>query len=511
MIVYNPSIYLTFFLLFSLTGFTQDLNRHDVSEENLSNHLFYLASDSLNGRGINSKELNFAAEYIKDNLQQLEISLPKEGFYQLFTLTSLNSAKENSFFKVLNKRGKEKESIEHFIAFNQSSNELDIQGELLFAGFGMISTLPAEKNSEEIDVKGKIVLYSAGTPQAFREGNSHRFNNALERRKMEDMQNAGAKALILVTSIQDTANTTYNQILHMAERQKFTMNDSEVNKLPDIFIVNPQTADEITGKKMNWEKTLKSISENEQQNLFSLKNNRVHIHSFINEQKVEAKNVIAFVEGSDSLLKDECIVFVAHYDHLGIADNGEIYNGADDNASGVATLLEVARMFSLLPEKPKRSILFLFPTAEEIGLYGSEYYSLNPLFPMEKTVACINLDMVGRVYEERDSVWSGSPKQVKDFNGIYTLVNDFSKNLKNITKEACTHLDLTPDFSLPQQFFYSSDHYHFHKNRVPVLNLSTGYTADYHKTTDTADRIRTDKMKRVAQLCFTLGMKLGNR
>ncbi|MFW6289580.1 MAG: M20/M25/M40 family metallo-hydrolase [Mariniphaga sp.] len=507
---YSP-IFLSFFLSFCITSNAQHFSAHDVSEENLGTHIQYLASDSLKGRGINSPELNIAAEYIKDNLRYMEMSGFENGFFQPFTLTSLQADKGNSFLKVLNKRGKEKKSIQRFIAFNQNVNDLDIQGELVFAGFGMFDSFAADNNLRESDIKDKIILYSAGTPETFREGSAHKFNNALERDKMKKMQDAGAKAVILVTSIQDSSNTTYNQILHMTERQKYTLEAGEAGNLPDIFIINPETADKITGRKMNWGKTLQAISASKEQKLPALKNNRVHIRSVISEQLVEAKNVVALVEGSDSLLKDECITYVAHYDHLGTGKNGAIYNGADDNASGVATLLEVARMFSQLPEKPKRSILFLFPSAEEIGLYGSEYYSQNPLFPMEKTVACINLDMVGRVYEERDSVWSGSPKQVKDFNGIYALVNDFSLHLKELTTEVCSSLQLEPDFSLPSRFFYNSDHYHFHKNKVPVLNISTGYSADYHKPTDTADRVRTDKIKRIAQLCFQAGMELANQ
>lgn len=508
--IFKPLLLLPFFYVILLTGNAQDIDLPHFSEEKLRSHIFYLASDSMYGRGINTPELELAANYIKENLQKSKVSSPDEGFFQFFTLTSLTIDKDNSHLNILNKRGKKKKSIPNFIAFNQNSNVADIEGELLFAGFGLDKSFHLEDNSENINYKGKIILYSAGTPESFREGNSHRLDNSLERRKMLKMQEAGAKALILVTSIQDTANSTYNQIRHMTERQKFTLNANETNLLPDIFIINPETADKLTGRKFNWGKTLKSISENNEQDLPSLKNNRVHVRSIMTENVAEAKNVIGLIEGSDSLLKEECIVFVAHYDHLGTNDEGEIYNGADDNASGVATLLELAGMFSRNAVKSKRSILFLFPSAEEIGLFGSDYYSQNPLFPIENTVACINLDMVGRVYEARDSVWNRSPKPAKDFNGIYTLVNDFSPSLKTMTEETCSQLDLEPDFSLPGQFFYTSDHYHFHKNQVPVLNISTGYSADYHKPTDTADRIRTDKMKRVAQLCYLLGMELGN-
>ena len=483
----------------------------EVSEDRLRRHISFLASDSLKGRGVNTPEVNLAAMYIKNNIQQMNASSPADDFFQHFTITSLVFDKNDSYLKVLNRKGKKKKHIKNFIAFNQQSNIVDIEGEMIFAGFGITGSLPADADREETDYSGKIVLYSAGTPETFRTGTSHRLNNSLEQQKMMKMQDAGAKALVLVTSIHDADNSIYNQIRSTSERQKFTLAARPTSKLPDVFIITPQTADELTGKNLNWGKTLTAVSENGIQNLSTAKSFPVRIRSVITEEMVESKNVIGLIEGSDSLLKDECVVFIAHYDHLGTNSKGEIFNGADDNASGVATLIEVAGMFSRQAVKPRRSMLFLFPAAEEIGLFGSDHYTQNPVFPLEKTAACINLDMVGRVFEERDTVWDHSPKQVKDFDGIYTLVNDFSPSLKKMTTEACLTLELEPDFSLPAQFFYTSDHYHFHKNQVPVLNISTGYSADYHKPTDTADRIRTDKMKRVAHLCYLLGTELGNK
>lgn len=229
-----------------------------------------------------------------------------------------------------------------------------------------------------------------------------------------------------------------------------------------------------------------------------------------NTQLIPAQNVVGILEGSDAHLKDECIVFMAHYDHLGTDEKGNIFNGADDNSTGCAILLELAEAFSHLEKKPCRSVVFLWTTAEEIGMLGSEYYAENPVFPPGNTKAVINIDMAGRVYEPRDSVWKNSPKLVKDFNGIYTLISDFSPELDEITDSACKQLDLVPDKSLPDYFFRSSDHRHFHSREVPVLNLSTGYHADYHKVTDEVSRIRFDKVKRVADLCFLVGFEMAN-
>ena len=230
-----------------------------------------------------------------------------------------------------------------------------------------------------------------------------------------------------------------------------------------------------------------------------------------NTELISTQNVVGILEGSDTRLKDECIVFMAHYDHLGTDEEGNIFNGADDNATGCAILLELAEAFSQLTKMPRRSILFLWTTAEETGMLGSQHYAQNPVFPLEKTKAVINIDMAGRVYEPRDSVWKNSPKLVKDFNGIYTLISDFSPELDETTLSACNQLDLVPDKSLPDYFFRSSDHHHFHSREIPVLNLSTGYHADYHKVTDEISRIRFDKVKRVADLCILVGFEMANQ
>jgi Zn-dependent M28 family amino/carboxypeptidase len=227
-------------------------------------------------------------------------------------------------------------------------------------------------------------------------------------------------------------------------------------------------------------------------------------------EPVDAKNVIGIVEGSHPELKQECVVFMAHYDHLGVNEDGDVYNGADDNGSGTVTLMEVAEAFSSLKEKPKRSIVFLWVTAEEIGLFGSRFYTENPVVPLEKTVTCINIDMDGRVYEPRDSVWKRSPKMVKDFDGLFTLSNQIWPELNEISNANCEKLGLIPDNSLPEHFLRSSDHYHFHNNNVPILNFATGYHADYHKVGDEVSKINFEKIKRVSDLCFLVGLEIAN-
>ncbi|SRR5690554_418101 len=493
------------------TGSTQNDIKSSISQSRIKEYVDFLASDELNGRGIGSPELTKAAHYIQEQLIKLNVKKPPSGYLQPFTLTRISADKTNSTITVSNKKGRTKKQTNQFVALNQTKDTVTINGEFIFAGFG--PSLNSEGNTSQTlpDINGKIVLYSAGSPQLYLNKASGEWNNPLEQKKIEALFRSGAKALILVTSPEDTENITYRHFENLSERQKYSLPNKSSDNSRAIFIVHPQTAEKLMRGSFNWSKALAKAAHQNDESFISVDNKNIIIQSILNREAVPAMNVAGYLEGSDSILKHEHVVFISHYDHLGRNEDGEIFNGADDNASGVAAVLETAGLFSYTEQKPRRSIVFLFPSAEEVGLLGSGYYSQNPVFPLENTVACINLDMVGRVSEPRDSVWANSPKPAKDFNGIYVLANKFDPTLKTIADSTCRQLELVPDHSLPERFFYSSDHYHFHKNKVPVLNFSTGYTADYHKITDTSDRIRTDKIQRVVQLCYLVGMELASK
>jgi hypothetical protein len=494
------------FLLLSCSGFTQDLNLPFISKIKLANHINFLASDSLQGRGFTSKipALEITADYIEATIKRTGLQYNGEGYSQNFDLIESARDEENTFLKIFGNRKEKIFSRGDFVLLNQKSEIVEIKGELIFAGFGWNDENFGFENMDGQELKNKVVLISAGTPESFQGEFSHHWNNSLERNKTDRIFNAGARAVILITSVQDKENKTFGQVSYWANNPKFSLEKNSTKDETNLVIATPKVADAITGKKGRWKKTLQKMVKKGKPVSFIPKN-KIQLKSARKVEEKKGRNIVGFVEGSHPVLKEECVVFMAHYDHLGMNKSGEIYNGADDNASGTATLLEVARAFKQVEEKPKRSIVFLWVTAEEVGLIGSEYYSKNPVFPLENTVACINLDMVGRVYEPRDSVWAHSPKLVKPLNEIYALVNDFDPDLKKTTETACAKLGLTPDFSLPENFFYSSDHYHFHRNEIPMLNFSTGYSADYHQPTDDADRINFEKIKKVAELCYLVG------
>ncbi|MGB2341548.1 MAG: M28 family metallopeptidase [Flavobacteriaceae bacterium] len=229
----------------------------------------------------------------------------------------------------------------------------------------------------------------------------------------------------------------------------------------------------------------------------------------INKKKVATENVVAIIEGSEK--PDEYIVISSHLDHIGIHD-GQINNGADDDGSGTVSMLEIAEAFQKAVEDgkgPKRSIVFLHVTGEEKGLLGSKYYTDNPLYPLANTIANLNIDMVGRTDPKRKS---SNP----DY--IYLIGSDrLSTELHELSEEvnkATVNIELDYTFNAhddPNRFYFRSDHYNFGKNNIPVIFYFNGTHADYHKPTDTVEKIEFDLMKTRAQLIFATAWELANK
>ncbi len=221
-----------------------------------------------------------------------------------------------------------------------------------------------------------------------------------------------------------------------------------------------------------------------------------------------SENVVAFIKGTEK--PDELIVISAHYDHLGM-HNGKIYNGADDNGSGTVAILEIAEAFQKAVKNgngPKRSILFLHVTGEEKGLLGSKFYVTFPIFPLKNTIVNLNIDMIGRVDE----------KHTNNPNYIYLIgSNRLSTELHNISEEMnskFTKLYLDYTFNAeddPNRFYYRSDHYNFAKNNIPALFYFNGIHKDYHKPTDTPDKINYELLAKRTQLIFYTAWEIANR
>lgn len=224
----------------------------------------------------------------------------------------------------------------------------------------------------------------------------------------------------------------------------------------------------------------------------------------------DSYNLLAFIEGSE--YPNEVIVISAHSDHIGVRNDGEIYNGADDNGSGTVTLMELARVFKKAADagdRPKRSILFLHVTGEEIGLYGSRYYAdENPIYPLDNTICNLNIDMIGRIDPQKENnpeyiYLIGSDKISTELHEISEMANAQYTNLE---------LDYTyNDDNDPNRFYYRSDHYNFAKNGIPVIFYFNGVHEDYHAVGDTPDKIDYDLLAKRAKLIFYTAWEVANK
>ena len=231
------------------------------------------------------------------------------------------------------------------------------------------------------------------------------------------------------------------------------------------------------------------------------------IEKMLNNNYIRGENIIGFIEGTD--LKDEIIIITAHYDHLGIKDT-LIYNGADDNGSGTVAIMEIAQAFMIAKKEgngPRRSVLIMPVSGEEKGLLGSKYYTDNPIYPLENTVANLNVDMIGRIDNYHDN---------PDY--IYLIGSDrLSTELHQISEEVNDkYINLDLDYKYndkddPNRYYYRSDHYNFAKNNIPVIFYFNGVHADYHKASDTVEKIHFPKIEKISRYIFLTAWELANR
>ena len=228
---------------------------------------------------------------------------------------------------------------------------------------------------------------------------------------------------------------------------------------------------------------------------------------FKSNQTIRGENVLGYIEGTD--LKDELIIITAHYDHLGKHDS-LIFNGADDDASGVAGAMEIAEAFMIAKKEgygPRRSILIMPVSGEEKGLLGSEYYTDNPIYPLENSIANLNIDMIGRLDDWHDNG-----------NYVYLIGSDrLSLELHNLNEEInAKYIGLDLDYRFndeedPNRYYYRSDHYNFAKNNIPVIFYFNGIHEDYHRPSDTIEKLDFNKIETITKLIFLTAWELANR
>lgn len=468
-----------------------------ITEAELKEHLYTYASDEYEGRETGQPGQKKAIAYLKAHYEKLGIpAAQSNGNYFQDVPLELSKLPVGS----ITVNGTEFSIGQNLLTFSKATGSFD---EVVYVGYGIEEGDYSDYKG--LDVKGKIILVKAGEPM--NANGTHTLSGSDEKsawsnlsessgKRTELANKKGVKAILYYDGNNFKRYMSYYNHMKRNDSGKMGIKDPDENIIASFFInavlaktIFPTIEDDHNPKKLPTAISLNLTSNN---------------------SDVKSENVVAFLKGSEK--PNEYLIISSHLDHIGITEDGQINNGADDDGSGSVALLEIAEAFKKAADagqRPKRSIVFLHVTGEEKGLLGSQYYTdFDPIFPLEQTVANLNIDMIGRI----------DPKREGNRNYIYLIGSDkLSTELHQLSEDinskyANLELDYTfNDENDPNRFYYRSDHYNFAKNNIPIIFYFNGTHADYHKPGDTPDKINYDLLENRTRLIFHTAWEVANR
>ncbi len=441
----------------------------------------YLASDEMKGRGDGSPELDKAADYIASQfrLWGLRPMGDSNSYFQDFEITTGALAGPKTELQVNRTSLKVNQD---FVPL-PFSNTAVFDGPLVFAGYGITAPELQYDDYQTIDATGAIVLVLRHQPQETQDRspfNSSQHNTFIN--KAINAKQHGARGIIFITDL-NHEDEEVGRATRGADTDDLGIPAVHAKRAPLLKLFVD------AGKDLGM--IQKKIDTNLQPQSFELPV-RAHIATDIVRTRKTVKNVVAGITGSDPALQNEWVIVGAHYDHLGLGDRnslapsqiGQIHHGADDNASGTAGVLELSRLAAMNKNEWKRSVLFITFAGEETGLLGSSYFANHPTIPLKNTMAMLNMDMIGRLNNDRLFI-----------GGVGTSPS-FRSWLEELNNSVHLHLDYS------DSGYGASDHMSFNAKKLPVLFFFSGLHTDYHKPTDTADKINANGAVRVLSLVY---------
>ncbi len=469
-------------LSFSLSPglFSQTITSPDITVKDLTSDIFFLASDSLRGRYTGTPGSIRAAEFIRAQFKQAGLKLLGEDGFQFFEVVVSVRAGENNSFKIDDKSAKSGIDFTPF-PFSRNASE---NCPVVFAGYGFEIKQDSLvwNDYEGVDVTGKWVMILRGDPEAEKQESRFAMYSD-DRDKVLLARDKGAAGVIFVSGKHFDPK---DELVSMY----FDKTQSTAG-IP-VIDVKRSLADQILAADHV------SVDTLESQLISGLKPHSMAISTKVDattevlQDKVMARNVVGLLEGSDPILKDSYIIVGAHYDHLGMGGPGSgsrlldslaIHNGADDNASGVAGVMELAALFASERPSIKRSIVFVAFDGEELGLLGSRRFVSNPLINMKNVDAMVNFDMIGRLKKDDQAIMIGGTGTSAESEGILDSLD--TEGIK---------LNFSPEGYGP------SDHAAFYAENIPVFFFTTGAHEDYHTPDDDWDRINYEGEKKVLEI-----------
>lgn len=502
-----------------------------VNAERIKAHVEFLADDTLKGRDTGSEGHQIAVNYVKSNFKQLGL-LPQgdhDTYEQQVTFRKAFLEEGSAKMSIESTSGTVELSFKDDFLMSGSSLENDsmIKAETVFVGYGVIAPDFGYNDYEDIDVKGKIVVVLKGRPDDLPSEEGAHIGSGGE--KVRHAAERGAVGFITIHTPKREKVRSFVKSAKFANTPRLSWVGKDgipFGKYPEIkggaYVHHERATTLFDGAEKTLAELFELDSNNEAIKGFPL-NSTVMLANKSRHEEITSPNVVATLEGSDPVLKNEYVVFSAHLDHIGVnkhddehgeGEEDKINNGALDNASGVSILLETARLLASMPERPKRSVLFVVVTGEEKGLLGSSYFANNPTVPVMQMVANVNLDMPLILYPFADVIAFGSTHST-----LGSIVETAAKKID---------ISLSPDPMPEQALFTRSDHYSFVKAGIPSVFLMTGFQSKdpeidggkmfadflknhYHQHSDEIDLpIRWDAAASFAEVNMMIGIEIAN-
>ena len=480
-----------FLLLFALVGFSfaQNLHNPDITAPEIQSHINYLASDELQGRMTGTPELYKAADYLKKEFESYGLKPLFDGsYFQEFPFIEKLELGTNNFLSIDIKKGitpggYDAKLKDEFIPLSFTDNQT-AEGELVFAGYGISAKDLNYDDYANIDVKDKIVVVFRNHPDMKSPHSKFEQYSSL-RYKTTNARDKGAKGIIFVNTNEKPDDQLialkYDNAAKISEICAVQIKRDILNFIPLNDLQN-EIDSTLTPNSFKVDPTA-----------------TITITTEVNEVKGKSVNVGAYVEPVNDKYPDEYLVIGAHFDHLGWGTENSLYtgapmihNGADDNASGTSGILELAEKFAAAKDKINRKIVFISFSGEELGLLGSAYVVNHFPLPIEKDIAMLNMDMIGRLNDKNDLIVYGTGT---------------SSNWKSILDDK-NEYDFTLTFN--DEGFGPSDQSSFYGKKIPVLFFFTGTHSDYHKPSDDADKINSKGEEKVVKYVYDIASTIAN-
>lgn len=520
-----------------------------ITSNEILKNVTFLASDSLKGRAAGTDENDVAAMFIaskfkeyglktvfkdrfmlfKKDADEEEAALPKEApiditkpglydnYFQKFNIKKSKLSENNSLSLFTRFKGGSSEINykykSDFLVWYDGADNVKISAPVVFAGYGIAKGENGYNDfigadGKEIDVKNKIVVVVDGFPResdpesAFSKSKSAYYRNPL--RKADVAMEKGAIAIIVITSPfkkEPPINFKYEKMASAFQKESFFIPELGRRHVPIIYVSKAFTKSLLKESGIKIDKLLSEIDKDLKPSAFEIKRKTVSYEINFDAKLLPTQNVIGFIEGNDPQLKNEYVVFGAHYDHVGLGyygamnakNKGKIHPGADDNGSGTCGLIEIAEAFS--KTKPRRSVVFIGFTGEENGLLGSNYYvHEQPAFPLNKTVAMLNVDMISR----------NEPNELSVCGAFYgkDIIKVVEESNKKIGFELFYNTGLLSN---------ASDQGPFLKKNIPILFFFAGDHPDYHTPGDVVEKMDCEKAAKASKLAYLTGWTLATQ